>query len=120
MSGMDLIKRVKKFEETANRLGFMLSYPKWGNSNGDYGDRVGLKPLNDALPIYSRDAEVFMGTMEQCENWIRGIQWAREYDEMLKLSNVTKRAKKEEDVRHDQMISALRGKEQLSMIATTK
>jgi hypothetical protein len=34
---------------------------KLGNFRQEYGDVVALMPKEDALPIYSRDAEIFFG-----------------------------------------------------------
>ena len=36
------------------------------------------------MPIYSRDAEVFCGTLEQLDVWLRGVEWARNYDYLLR------------------------------------
>jgi hypothetical protein len=49
----------------------------------------------DALPIYSRDAELFIGSIERLENWLAGVQWARDYDMMLKVSDEKKRNRAE-------------------------
>jgi F0F1-type ATP synthase epsilon subunit len=48
-----------------------------------------------SVPVYSPDAEVFVGTLEQAQSWADGVIWARQYDEMLSLSNDKKRAQKE-------------------------
>jgi hypothetical protein len=51
---------------------------------------------HEALPIYNRDAELFVGNLERLEDWINGVRWARQYDMMLKLSDDDKRAKAEQ------------------------
>jgi hypothetical protein len=77
-------------------------------------DVLALKPKDqDSLPVYSRDAEVFLGTIDQLELWLRGIQWARQYDRMVFGTKHDKtRERKEQDERNRQLISILKGKEE--------
>jgi hypothetical protein len=94
MSGYHTIQRVRRLEEKVERLGFMFCYPKHGY--GGDSDYVALKPKDaDAVPIYSRDAELFVGTLEDLEVWLRGLEWARSYDMMLRITDDKKRAKAE-------------------------
>ena len=91
MSGYQTILRIRRIEEAVTKLGFMLSNSKhgWDNSNPDM---IALKPRDDdAVPIYSRDAEIFRGTLEELEVWLRGVEWAREYDGHLRISDNKKR-----------------------------
>jgi hypothetical protein len=114
MSGYQTILRIRRIEETVNKLGFMLSNSRhgWDNSNPDM---VALKPRDeDAVPIYSRDAEVFRGTLEELEVWLRGVEWAREYDTHLRISDNEKRAKHED--RERRRIAEMRKQEQQKMI----
>jgi hypothetical protein len=60
------------------------------------------------LPIYSRDAAFFVGTLEEADKFMQGILWARDYDVMLKISYDTKRKRKEQDVRNRQLVNALK------------
>ena len=106
MSGYNAILFMRRLEEQVNQLGFMMCYPK---NRFDEGDSVALKPLNDeAVPIYSRDAEVFVGSLEQLSVWLRGVEWARNYDSMLRVSDEKKRARKEQDLRNTQMTQRLK------------
>lgn len=94
MSGYQTIIRFRTLEEKVDKLGFMFSYPKHRyNSDIDY---VALKPKDDnALPIYARDAELFTGTLEELQVWLTGVEWARNYDSMLRLLDDKKREKAE-------------------------
>jgi hypothetical protein len=99
MAGYNAILELRRLEKAVDELGFMMSSPRTGNWGND-GDRVSLKPKDaDSVPIYNRDAEVFTGTLEQLQVWVRGVAWAREYDSMLKLSDDKKRAAKEDQER---------------------
>lgn len=107
MSGYHTILRLRRLEEDVNKLGFMFAYPK--HRFGDEQDMVALKPRDsDAVPIYSRDAEIFCGTLEQLEVWLRGVQWARDYDMLLKVSDEKRRARKEQDQRNKLMMQRLK------------
>jgi hypothetical protein len=98
MAGYQAVLSLRRLEAEVDKLGFMLCAPRNGNWGGnEYDDRVAVKPKDaDSLPIYTRDAELFTGTLEQLRIWLQGVQWAREYDMMLKLSDEKKRAIKED------------------------
>ena len=82
-----------------DELGFKFAKSKHSDWSDNHG-ALSLKPKDpDALPIYSRDAELFIGTVERLEDWLNGVQWAREYDSMLKLSDAKKRTAGEEKYR---------------------
>jgi hypothetical protein len=67
-----------------------------------------LYPKQDSLPIYSRDAELFTGTIEQLEVWLRGLEWARDYDRMLLGKALDKkRQRREQDHRNQQLLEHL-------------
>ena len=110
MSGYKSILVLRHLEKEVDQLGFVLEAPKssgWGDS--DFDDRVSIIPKDEnALPVYSRDAEIFTGTLENLRIWLQGVQWARQYDEMLKLSDDKKRTKKEDEERGRQLISKLK------------
>lgn len=101
MAGYNMVMKIRRLEETANELGFMFASSKYDNY-GEYGERLCLKPIDDKLPIYTRDAEVFTGTLEELEVWLRGVEWARGYDLMLKLSDEKKRKAAEDKCRKRQ------------------
>jgi len=59
------------------------------------------------LPIYSRDAVLFAGSLEAADKFMQGVLWAQDYDRMLKVSDVKKRTRKEQDVRNQQLVCML-------------
>jgi hypothetical protein len=96
MSGWNTIQRIKRVEQLIDELGFKFAKSKHSEWTDNHG-ALSLKPKDpDALPIYSRDAELCIGTVERLEDWLAGVQWAREYDRMLKLSDEKKRVKAEQ------------------------
>ena len=109
MAGYQSVLELRRLEAQLDKLGLMLSAPKHGGWGGDdYSDRAGVKPKDqDSLPIYARDAEMFCGTIEQIKVWLIGVEWARNYDMMLRLSDDKKRTKKENDYRHARMLREL-------------
>lgn len=110
MSGYKSILILRHLEKEVDKLGFVLEAPKssgWGDS--DFDDRVSIIPKDEnALPVYSRDTEIFTGTLESLRIWLHGVQWARQYDSMLGLSDDKKRTKKEEHERGRQLIANLK------------
>lgn len=109
MSGYNTVLMLRRLEKECDEYGFMLCHPRHCDS-GQWGQYVAIKPKDtEALPIYARDAELFAGTLEQLEVWLRGVEWARQYDELLRVSDDKKRKRKEQDVRNKQMVSLLKG-----------
>ena len=102
MSGYYTFNRWKRIEESAEKLGFRLGNPRHGWSGSDH-DLVSLFPAEDALPIYSRDADVFTGTFHDVEVWLDGWSRAQAYDQMLGLSTDKKRAAAEDRERARQV-----------------
>jgi len=103
MSGYNTILRIRKIEERADKLGFMLAYPRHRSNYED--DYVALKPKDDVLPIYARDAEVFTGTLEELQEWLNGVDWARDYDRMLRMTTDKKRTVAEDKERTRQQLA---------------
>ena len=116
MSGWNTIKTIRRLEERANKLGM-----KFTNNRHDdlYGETVALVPKDsDALPIYCRDAQLFVGTLESAASWMQGVMWARDYDSMVvdkKLDD--KRKRKEQDERNKQLVNVLK-EEKVSLVKT--
>ena len=114
MAGYHFIRDFRDLEEEINRLGFMFSYPKHGNSyNGDYRDMVAIKPKDqDSLPIYSRDAELFVGSIEELKFWVKGVKWSRDYDRMLfGKKHEANRERKEQIHRNEAILTLLKQSE---------
>lgn len=99
MAGYQSVLNLRRLEEEVDALGFMLCHPKHNSWSTD-SDMVAIKPKDSqSLPIYTRDAEMFQGSLEQLRVWLQGVKWAREYDSMLRVSDDKKRAKKEDEER---------------------
>jgi hypothetical protein len=106
MAGWNTIQTIRKFEERAELLGMRFTAYKHDDL---YGENVALVPKDqEALPLYTRDAVLFAGTLEAADKFMQGILWARNYDDMLKVSDVKKRERKEQDERNKQMIRILK------------
>lgn len=107
MSGWNQIQQVRKLEQQADRLGMKFTAYKYDNYSGD---NVALIPKDsDALPIYNRDAQLFVGTLEGAAYWMQGVLWAREYDRLAVDRNLDKkRERKEQDERNSQLLKTLK------------
>jgi len=116
MSGWNTITQIRKLEERADGLGLKFTAYRHDDS---FGANVALIPKDsNALPIYSRDAVMYVGTLEGADSWIRGVLWAREYDRLtIDRKMDEKRERKEQDERNKQMVKILK-EEKLSLVKT--
>lgn len=109
MAGYRTINQINALTKECDLLGLEMGYPIHGGYVREYGDVVALHPKGkDGVPGYARDAELFVGTLDDLERFIQGINWARNYDRMLGVSNEKKRQRKEQDELNRQLISALK------------
>lgn len=107
MIGYSLVTRIRRLEVICDRLGFKFAQSKYGN----HIDRIALQPKDiDSLPLYTREAELFVGTLDEVENWITGVLWARDYDRMLfGNKHDTTRDRKEQTHRNKNLIKIIKG-----------
>ena len=108
MAGYRHILEIEELKAKCDELGFRMGYNQHGYAK-DPGDIVALFPNDrDALPIYSRDAQLFTGTIEELKIWLYGIEWARKYDRMTIGKEVdARRARKEQDWRNKELVKIL-------------
>ena len=108
MSGWNTIQRIKRIEEQVDKLGFKFSKSKHSDWSDNHGALSLVPKDQEALPIYSRDAELFVGSIERLEDWLAGVRWAREYDMMLRISDDKKRAAGEQKEKNRQLMRTLK------------
>ena len=108
MSGWNTIERIRRIEKQIDELGFKFSKSKHGDWTNDHGALSLVPKDNEALPIFSRDAELFVGSLERLEDWLAGVRWAREYDSMLRISNEKKRNTSEQKERNRQLMQIIK------------
>jgi hypothetical protein len=107
MAGWSIIQKIRSLEEKADRLGMKFAPYRHANH---YSENVALIPKDShALPIYCRDAELFAGSLEAAEYFMRGIEWARDYDCMVIAKDMDKkRERKEQDERNRILLRTLK------------
>ena len=109
MSGYHTILRIRRLEEEVDKLGFRMGNTKHDNFRQEFGDVVALFPKEDSFPIYSRDAEMFAGTLEELDVWLRGFQKAHEYHRMLIGRNFEKKVERsEQDYRNRELMKKIK------------
>jgi NifB/MoaA-like Fe-S oxidoreductase len=77
------IQLLDRVVSSLEKLGYKIVPTKYGYGNKS---EIGVISLNDKNPIYSRDAEVFTGSLEEISVWIRGVQHQNNYLLMLKAT----------------------------------
>ncbi len=91
MSGYATYQWYQRVESQARGLGFRLDQPR--HYYKEIGDVVSLYPLDDALPAYSRDAEIYSGTFADVERFLTGWFKAQQYDSLLGMTTGERREK---------------------------
>ena len=106
MAGWNTLRKIQVLRERADLLGMKFAQYRHNDYNED---NVALIPKDqDSLPIYSRDAILFAGSLESADQWMQGVLWAREYDRMTIDRNLDqKRVRKEQDERNRQLLKTL-------------
>jgi hypothetical protein len=108
MTGWNTIERIRRIEKQIDELGFKFNKSKHGDWTNDHGALSLVPKDNDALPLFSRDAELFVGSLEGLETWLHGVEWARRYDAMLRISNKKKRQDGEQKERIRQLMQIIK------------
>lgn len=80
--GIKMIERIDSVRAAVDRLGFTMGKAPTHAYDGDI-DSIALYPKKDCLPIYSKDACLFVGNLNDLEQWLKGVDWARTYDSYL-------------------------------------
>ena len=121
MSGYTTYTRWQRIEEQARSLGFRLGMPKShsGWSMNENGDMVTLYPDAEALPVYTRDADLYTGTFGQIETFLHGWARAQQYDHLLRMTD-DKRRRKFEDAEVARQAERRRREEQKQMLAVLR
>ena len=112
MSGWETIKALRLLEERVDALGLEIVNPQqsYGSKfiTDTYSDRIALQPKSDCLPHYSRDAHIWIGTLEELGNWLNGVEWSRGYDAILRISDKKKREQAESSERNRQLMATIK------------
>lgn len=77
MIGWNTQDQFERFVFRARQFGLDVAKPRYQYFNKL--DCFALVPFQDCLPVYSRDAELFIGNLTQAESWLTGMEWARNY-----------------------------------------
>ena len=107
MTGWNTLRKIQVLKERADLLGMKFAQYRHNDYNED---NVALIPKDqDSLPIYTRDAILFAGSLGNADQWMQGVLWAREYDRMTVDRNLdAKRVRKEQDERNKQLMKTLK------------
>lgn len=114
---MTSLKRLQQIETITNQLRAQGMRMETRNTYGAFAsvpnhDIVAVYPSETGLPHYARDAELFIGTLDDVQLWLAGIQWMTNYFNILGIDNGQKRHQREESEREHQLLESLRTGEQ--------
>lgn len=105
-------KKIKDLESMAARSGFkIVAYNmSWSNA---IGDMLALAPVDDNLPIFTRDTIIANGSAEELLAFLAGWQKSVEYLNMLNVCDEKRIKRKEQDYRNNELTRILKqGKKQ--------
>ncbi len=71
-------------------------------------DTIALMPLDEYLPVYNREAEIFQGTLQDIDKWLRGVEWSRNYDNLMMSKNDEKRQTAENKYQQRELLRVIR------------
>lgn len=108
MIGYRTVVKIRDFENELVKLGMRMGFPRYGSySHQDRGEVIAIMPADGELPVYNDDAELFVGTLAECEMWLMGVHWARSYYDKLGIDEAELRARHEDLVRQDMLVQKL-------------
>ena len=121
MSGYQTYTRWQRIEEQALNLGFRLGMPRasGGWNRMEDGDMVTLYPAEGALPVYTRDADIWTGSFRDCEIFLNGWARAQQYDQLLRMTD-DKRRKRYEDAEVARQALRKKREEQAEMLSVLR
>lgn len=105
VAGWQLLRDYRSAEERAAKIGLKFAPSKY---SGMEFDTIALVPLDEHLPVYNREAEVFQGTLQDINKWLQGVDWARNYDNIMKVSNDEKRQTAERKYQQRELVKTIR------------
>jgi hypothetical protein len=76
MSGWNTIQRIRNIEEKIDKLGFKFSKSKHSDWSEDHGALSLVPKDHESLPIYSRDAELFVGRIYNIQVYNRALSFS--------------------------------------------
>lgn len=106
MTGYATIHHVSKVTNSLADLGLQLTRSRHSRSENNEKD-IAVIPLNNGVPIYNREVEICVGSLEHISAWIEGVKWARRYDEKCGLKSDQRRPQAEQHILEGQLIEAL-------------
>jgi hypothetical protein len=105
VAGWQLLKNFRDIEARANKIGLKFGPSKF---SGMEFDTIALVPFGEGVPIYNREAEVFTGSLQDIDKWLQGIVWARNYDDLMKVSNDDKRETAERKYQQRELLRVIK------------
>lgn len=111
MSGYQLVLRIRRLEEQLHNLGMRWGHDKHGWVGEDISDRLSVFPRDQELPVYSRDAALFTGTINEVDRWLQGVAWSRDYDLLMRVHHKDRRGVLEDRMRNEQLVKLIKSEE---------
>ena len=106
MINWDTIQKIERVRARAHDLGFKLE--QWSPTLYNPTEQIVLRPRDDELPAYSRDADIHVGDLHSIDMFLRGIVWNQTYMELIRAADDKRVKKCEQTVRNNNLARRLR------------
>jgi hypothetical protein len=80
--GWNLYNQYQRTMELAEKMGFRIGHSQFGEQGED---QLGLWYNEDRYPVYNHEMQATSGDLYQISSFLRGLQWAKDYYEMIHL-----------------------------------
>ena len=106
MINWDTIQKIERVKARAHDLGFKME--QWSTGPFNPTDQIVLRPRDDKLPAYSRDADIHVGDLHSIDMFLRGIAWNQTYMELIRAADTKRVEKCEQDIRNRNLVRRLK------------
>ena len=103
--GWRLYHQYQNTIKLAERLGFRIDRAQFAEYNED---GIGVWYSEDRYPSYNHDMQLVSGDLDQIASFLHGIEWAKDYYEMIHLVSDKKIDRKEQNINNKQLSDRLK------------
>ena len=106
MINWDTIQKIESVRKRAHELGFKLE--RYSSSAFDSSNEIVLRPRDEELPAFIRDADITVGDLHSIDLFLRGIMWHRDYMGIIRAADSKRIEKCEQTVRNANLVRRLK------------
>lgn len=98
---------IKNLENQANKYGFKIGRYKYADSY-THSNNIALDLVDNNWPVYSRDYQPMTGSAQDLTVFLAGIEWYKQYLNMLKIDIDKLVDRKEKDYNNRKLMDTMK------------